>query len=141
MRTYSQRAHAGDLIPYFRNNAFPDPINQIVRARHKASGVRVAIKSYFKKKIDQMQTEQILREAKIHLRLHHPNILQLFAVIEDETAFHFVSELADRGDLFTYLRKLSGNRMGEADAVKIVLFPFMSALNFLHERGIMHRKS
>jgi aurora kinase len=49
-----------------------------------------------------------------------------------------VLEYAAGGDLYGLLRR-SGGRLGEQQAVGLVLQPFLSALAYMHSKGIVHR--
>ena len=78
------------------------------------------------------------REIRIHAALDHPHILRLFAAFEDAAGVYLVTELAPRGDVFGELDR-RGGAMGEADAVRAVLAPFLSALKYLHALSVIHR--
>jgi aurora kinase len=49
-----------------------------------------------------------------------------------------VLEYAAGGDLYGLLRR-AGGRLGEQQAVDLVLQPFLSALAYMHSKGIVHR--
>lgn len=51
---------------------------------------------------------------------------------------YLVTEYASRGDVFGELDRRGGS-MTEADAVRQVLSPFLSALEYLHMLNIIHR--
>jgi serine/threonine protein kinase len=51
---------------------------------------------------------------------------------------YLVTEYASRGDVFGELDRRGGS-MTEADAVRQVLAPFLSALEYLHMLNIIHR--
>jgi hypothetical protein len=51
---------------------------------------------------------------------------------------YLISEYASRGDVFGELDRRGGS-MTEADAVRQVLAPFLSALEYLHLLNIIHR--
>lgn len=61
-----------------------------------------------------------------------------YAAFEDETNVYLVTEYASRGDVFGELDRRGGS-MTEADAVRQVLSPFLSALEYLHALNIIHR--
>lgn len=66
-------------------------------------------------------------------------LLQLqYAAFEDERGVYLVTEYASRGDVFGELDRRGGS-MTEADAVRQVLAPFLSALEYLHALNIIHR--
>jgi aurora kinase len=49
-----------------------------------------------------------------------------------------VLEHAAGGDLYGLLRR-AGGRLAEQQAVDLVLQPFLSALAYMHSKGIVHR--
>lgn len=61
-----------------------------------------------------------------------------YAAFEDEVGVYLVTEYASRGDVFGELDRRGGS-MTEADAVRQVLSPFLSALEYLHMLNIIHR--
>lgn len=61
-----------------------------------------------------------------------------YAAFEDEVGVYLVTEYASRGDVFGELDRRGGS-MTEADAVRQVLSPFLSALEYLHTLNIIHR--
>lgn len=84
-----------------------------------------------------------------HLLTLHPPCLFFFslfftpthpqyAAFEDEVGVYLVTEYASRGDVFGELDRRGGS-MTEADAVRQVLSPFLSALEYLHMLNIIHR--
>lgn len=66
----------------------------------------------------------------------HPPVQ--YAAFEDEVGVYLVTEYASRGDVFGELDRRGGS-MTEADAVRQVLSPFLSALEYLHMLNIIHR--
>jgi aurora kinase, other len=69
--------------------------------------------------------------------LSHPNILDLYCAFKDHTRLYFVLEYCGGGDLYGVLRKRG--RLSERVCAETVLFPFLSALQYLHTQGIIHR--
>ena len=99
----------------------------------------MAIKAYNKDIIGANNTAKVLKEVSIHLRLNHPNIIQLYAAFHDHESLYLVLELATGGDLRSKLiadHELEG--MTEQDLTKCVLGPLISALHYLHQRNILH---
>jgi len=98
---------------------------------------------------------QVRRELDIHGRVHHGNVLELFAAFEDAEAFYLVMQFAPRGDLFHELKRSGGcfSERREAPrpagcaaltraprrAVRDVIYPTLSALAYLHSENIIHR--
>ena len=62
---------------------------------------QVAVKVLEKSKIkDKKDIERISREIKILKQLHHPNVVQIYEIIETEKDLYLVMEFASGGELF-----------------------------------------
>ena len=63
------------------------------------SNYQVAIKILEKDKIhDQKDVERITREIKILKKVRHPNVIQLYEIIETEKELYMIMEYANGGD-------------------------------------------
>lgn len=80
---------------------------------------------------------QVQREITLHLQLEHENIIQLYAAWEDDQAVYLVQELA-AGDLFKEVKKRDGEPADESLVVRDYMYPFLSALKYLHGKVRMH---
>eukprot|EP00798_Chlamydomonas_sp_ICE-L_P024939 gene24939-10593_t len=136
------------------------------------SGQKVVLKVYKPHLLHVMNQHHLLREARIHVSLNHPNIIKLFAafkqgdqvVLVQEYAnggdlmnlllgregfklaekeagdqVVLVQEYADGGDLMNLLLGREGFKLAEKEAVCMVVQPLLSALVYLHNRGVVHR--
>ncbi|XP_076943507.1 CBL-interacting serine/threonine-protein kinase 4-like [Bidens hawaiensis] len=79
---------------------------------------------------------RLIREVNAMRRLNHKNILKLHEVMATKTKIYLVMELAAGGELFTQL--IRHRRMKEPTA-RFYFQQLVSALNFCHENGVMHR--
>lgn len=79
--------------------------------------------------------ERFRREAKASAALVHPNIVQVYDFFESEEGVFIVMELVKGSDLRALLRK---GRFSAAESVRIAA-DVLSALDFAHCRGIVHR--
>jgi serine/threonine protein kinase len=83
-------------------------------------------------------------EIQLHLSVHHPNIVELIDVFDDAGVVSLVMEYCQGGDLLEIIlsRKASSScgssGLPEAAAATAVQH-LLSALSFLHEKGIVHR--
>lgn len=66
---------------------------------------------------------------------NHPNIVQLVDVIKDDAYTYIVTELLKGEELF----KLSKMRRFTEDDVRIVFSQILDAVQFMHDKGIVHR--
>jgi hypothetical protein len=76
------------------------------------------------------------REAKALAQLSHPNIVQVYDLIEDGCRLWMVLEFVDGGDLASWLRKHGHLSFGPAVDVAL---PVAEGLAYAHGRGIVHR--
>uniref|UniRef100_A0A671KSJ8 non-specific serine/threonine protein kinase n=1 Tax=Sinocyclocheilus anshuiensis TaxID=1608454 RepID=A0A671KSJ8_9TELE len=80
--------------------------------------------------------KELFREVRIMKTLHHPNIVQLFEVIETEKTLYLVMEYASGGEVFDYL--VSHGRMKEIEA-RAKFRQIVSAVHYCHQKNIVHR--
>ena len=80
---------------------------------------------------------QLRREIRIMYALNHPNIVKLYNHFEDDTSFYLILELAERGNLYSKLKKQGVER---EEAVQIVR-EITLAVQYMHSRDppILHR--
>ena len=65
------------------------------------TGEKVAIKILEKDKIkDQADVDRITREIAILKMIRHPNLVQLYEIIETDSRLYLIMELATGGELF-----------------------------------------
>ena len=85
---------------------------------------------------DPDQVERFLREARSAASLNHPNIVQIYAVREDEGRHFFAMEYVSGRSLQQILR--SSGPLDPIQVAKIAL-QTASGLRAAHEQGIIHR--
>lgn len=98
---------------------------------HRLTACRVAIKQ-----IPKGMSASLTREIHHHRQLHHPHVTQMYEVIATEAYIWIVTELCSGGELFDYLAEKG--RLGEAET-QILFGQLCLAVNYLHEKGIVHR--
>jgi 5'-AMP-activated protein kinase catalytic alpha subunit len=104
---------------------------------HNLTGEKVAVKILEKHKIvEDVDVERVTREIKILKMARHPNIIQLYEIIETPRQLYLITEYVPGGELFDYIVK--HHRLSEAEACKFFQ-QIMSAIDYLHELGIVHR--
>lgn len=106
-------------------------------ALHTPTGEKIAIKilekDMIKKDEDLMR---IRREIKILSQVRHPNIIQLYEVVETSKYFFFLMEFAEQGELAEYIE--TRNKLAEEEACKFFV-QLISAIQYLHKIGCAHR--
>ena len=107
------------------------PVYRCVKYINKAT---LSLLSDFKERERIFKT--LAREVGVLKCVDHPNIVQLFDVYENRNEIHLVMEYLPGGELFD---RISSNEDGysEKDAAHII-HQILDALNYLHDRGIMH---
>ena len=83
--------------------------------------------------------KNLLREAQLMRRLHHPNIIRLYETMKTNNLYCLVTEIADGGELLSYVRNdFKERRLTEA-TTRPFIRQLVSALDHLHRTGIVHR--
>jgi serine/threonine protein kinase len=95
--------------------------------------VKVLEKSRIKEKKD---VERISREIKILKQLHHPNVVQIYEIIETEQDLYLVMEFVQGGELFDLI--VQNQKLKEKQACKYFQ-ELISGINYIHQLGICHR--
>jgi calcium-dependent protein kinase len=70
------------------------------------------------------------------MNLDHPNIIRVFNLYEDERNVIIVSEFCSGGELFEQIQK---NTTFSEAIVASYMKQILSAVTYLHEKGIVHR--
>jgi serine/threonine-protein kinase len=84
---------------------------------------------------DQEGVDRFLREAKIHARLHHPNIAAFFNATRVEGQLAMTSELVEGASLE---QRIGGGSLPLEQAAKY-FEQALSALSYAHHEGVVHR--
>lgn len=100
--------------------------------------VQVAVKIIDKKRAreDRYISKNLRREARIHQLVRHPNIIQLYEVLETDHYYYLIMEHSDGGELLDYI--CSRKRLDEHVARRLVS-QLVSAVDGMHKSGVVHR--
>ena len=110
---------------------------KVKEAIHTMTNERLAIKILEKEKIKQGGDEiRVQREIAIIKKTNHPNVIQVYDIIETSRFFFFLMELAPNGDLSAYIQ--TNGKIPEIEA-KRLFNQLISAVFHLHAQGISHR--
>jgi len=112
---------------------------EVKEAIHKSTREVVALKIYEKSKLlDQVKRASLLREIRILESLNHPNIVKIYACIDDGNKIVIVLELVKGIPLKTYLQKKENVDASESE--KLALFKQIAmAIAYCHSKSVAHR--
>ena len=79
---------------------------------------------------------RVRREIKILKSLRHPNIIQLYEIIEDMENIYLIMEYASKGELFNYI--VEHTKLQETEACRLYQ-QIISAMEYFHRLNIAHR--
>jgi len=106
-------------------------------AKHKLTGMAVAIKTYEKTKIkDSAALKRIHQEIRCMEQLDHPLVSRFFESIESQKRIHLVMEFLGEGNLCTYIKEKRS--LGEDEARKIFA-QLAEGLEYMHSHHFIHR--
>ena len=85
---------------------------------HTLTGEKVAVKILEKERItDASDVERVSREIHILKLIRHPNIIQLYEIIETPKKLYLIMEYASGGELFDYIVK--HQKLSEKESCKL----------------------
>jgi len=106
-------------------------------ASHNHTKEKVAIKILEKNKIlDESDRERVSREIQILKILRHPNITQLYEILEDESNLFLITEYAPNGELFDYI--VANQRIRDVEASKFFQ-QIIDGIEYIHKLNVVHR--
>lgn len=109
-------------------------------ATHRITGDERAVKVMNVDRITSYYLRKLHTEISILKSLDHPNIIKLQDVFFGKRSVYIVTDLCRGGELFELLN--SGKNQGfvfREDRASMLMRDMLSAVNYLHENGIVHR--
>ena len=104
---------------------------------HIQTSDKVAIKVLEKERIcDVSDVERVSREIHILKLIRHPNIIQLYEIIETPLKLYLIMEYASGGELFDYIVK--HNNLPERESCAI-FHEIIAGIEYIHKLHIVHR--
>ncbi len=113
-------------------------MGKVYQARHPTLGIMVAIKElapYLAK--DAQFRQRFLQEAQAQARLSHPYIVEVKDLIEEDSGAYLVMDYMPGGSLEEVIAKSPGPV--DPDWALPRMRQALSALDFAHQRGVIHR--
>ena len=86
--------------------------------------------------MEEADVQRVSREIEILKMIRHPNIIQLFEIIETPKQLFLIMEYVSGGELFDYIVKKQ--KLTEKEACKYFQ-QIQCSIEYLHELGIVHR--
>jgi 5'-AMP-activated protein kinase catalytic alpha subunit len=80
--------------------------------------------------------ERVAREIHILKLIRHPNIIQLYEIIETPKQLYLIMEFAEGGELFDHI--VSKNRLDEDEACEFYQ-QIIDGIEYIHELHVVHR--
>jgi len=106
-------------------------------ARHILTEEKVAVKVLEKDRvIDVADVERVAREIHILKIIRHPNLIQLFEIIETTKQLYLITEYATGGELYDYI--VSNKKLKEIEACRLFQ-QIISGIEYIHKLRIVHR--
>ena len=104
---------------------------------HSLTGEKVAIKILEKERIkDAADVERVAREIHILQLIRHPDIIQLYEIIETPKLLYLIMEYASGGELFDYI--VTHTRVEEPAACRFFQ-QILAGVEYIGKLGIVHR--
>lgn len=90
-----------------------------------------------KKKItDVSDVERVAREIHILKIVRHPNLIQLYEIIETSKQLYLITEYASGGELFDFI--VANTKIKENEACRFYS-QLLSGIEYIHKLNIVHR--
>lgn len=110
----------------------------VYRGKHRATKQVVAIKE-ISREHKKVSLEAIRKEARLLLRLQHPNIAQLLGFYNDESNFYLILEYCPHGDLLDFIAKNFPKKCVPEFQARKLAQHIVSAIRAMHEHNVVHR--
>ena len=100
------------------------------------AALQVAVKIIDKGKLNKDELDHIHHEVRVMKLIHHPNIIQLYQVVDTAKSLYLILELGTGGDLYEHIQK--HGRMTE-DRARHFFRQLVAAVCYCHKLHIVHR--
>lgn len=107
----------------------------VYQASHVMTGRRVAIKRMLRERVSDEARERFFREAQAVGRIHHPNVIDIYDVGEDDEGLFLVMEFLHGESLGDALERF---RLSAEDLI-YVLMPALRGIHAAHQVNVIHR--
>jgi protein kinase D len=108
----------------------------VYAAKHRRKPLNVAIKVVDKTRFPNKESNQLIHEVQILAGLHHPGIVKLFNMFENQQQIFVVMEKL-QGDMLEMILSSERGRLDER-ITKFLITQILDALRYLHLKNIVH---
>lgn len=106
-------------------------------ATHNLTQEKVAVKILEKDRVtDVADVERVAREIHILKIIRHPNLIQLFEIVETTKQLYLITEYATGGELYDYI--VANKKLKEKEACRLFQ-QIISGVDYIHKLHIVHR--
>lgn len=111
---------------------------KVFLARSKRNNQQYAIKEISIGNLSQAEKDKAIQEVNLLKSLKHPHIVRLENSFQEKGILYIVMEYVDGGDLANKIRA-RGTKQFTEDEILDIFIQVVLALNYLHEKKIVHR--
>lgn len=111
---------------------------KVFLARSKRNNQQYAIKEISIGNLSQQEKDKAIQEVNLLKSLKHPHIVRLENSFQEKGILYIVMEYVDGGDLANKIRG-RGTKPFSEDEILDIFIQVVLALNYLHEKKIVHR--
>lgn len=86
--------------------------------------------------MDKTHAPTLVREIEMWKRLKHPNIVQLYEVLNSESKIYMIMERPINGEIFDYL--MNQTRLAEEEVWRLFR-QLVAAVDYCHTKNCVHR--
>ncbi|CAF1112794.1 unnamed protein product [Adineta steineri] len=108
----------------------------VYRVRNQDSKIFYAMKIITKKPGNQSKAFSLDNEVKLLTEVDHPNLIQLYEVLESPQNVYLILELCEGGELGGYIKT---NGPLPEETIKQIMRKSINALHYLHTKHVAHR--
>ncbi len=110
---------------------------KVKKGTHVITQESVAVKILEKSRIvEAADIQRVMREIKILKKVHNPNVIQLYEVIDAPDQIYLVMEYLNGGELFDYI--VRKQRLSEPNAC-FIFHQILDGVEYLHKNFVIHR--
>ena len=112
---------------------------KVLLAKNRRTNEQVAIKEIQIANLTPEARDKAMQEVELLRSLDHPNIVRLRDSFHDKGVLHIVMEYVDGGDLAEKIKAQGTTKAFTEDEILSIFVQMTLALEYIHERKIVHR--